>query len=72
VKDFQYYADKAEDMIARAERNGGRFSDEQVTNEIAKAQVYATLATAAPKMVRPPVYRGGDRHAAGAPMRDDD
>jgi hypothetical protein len=45
-KNFAYYATRAEEFITKAERNAGRFSDEQVANEVAKAQVFATLAAA--------------------------
>lgn len=47
AKDFAYYADKAEEVISGAVRNAGRYSDAQMTTEVAKAQVYATLANAA-------------------------
>jgi hypothetical protein len=47
LKDFRYYADKAEETLAvlpELQSNEGK------RNAIAKAQVYATLAKAAPRV----------------------
>lgn len=54
VKDFAYYADKAERQIQLSlghEADGTRlFTDSDAkTRHVMRAQVYATLATGAPK-----------------------
>ncbi len=48
VKGFRYHADKAEDIITRAENNRGRYDEEKMGTELRKAEIYARLAVAAP------------------------
>ena len=60
-KDFRYYADKAEKQLqlslGRDEGDQPLYIDADMkTRHVMRAQVYATLATAAPKVDAEPQY----------------
>lgn len=54
LKDFQYYADKAEEQISNAEKYVEQIYNPHLRNTaLAAADVYARLAAAAPVVKRP-------------------